>query len=90
MNVGTRSKRTVFNVNETDIYDEGIALNTFIETTRWLGLKMQLIGENLTDLSQVRERTIFIGERGLSPVDVTEVSQELEGIRVTLAMSGSF
>jgi hypothetical protein len=90
MNIGTRSKRTVFNVNETDIYDEGIALNTFIETTRWLGLKMQLIGENLTDLSQVRERTIYAGERNLSPVDITEVSQEFEGIRVTLAMSGSF
>ena len=90
VNMGTRAKRTLFNVNELDVYDEGIAINAFIETTRWFGLKLRLIGENLTDLSQIRDRSTFTGERDLSPLGTRERSVELEGIRITLSMSGSF
>ena len=90
VNVGTRSERSLYNVNELDVYDEGIAVNAFIETTKWFGLKFRLIGENLTDLSQLRDRTIYTGERDLSPVHIREISEEFEGIRITLAMSGSF
>jgi hypothetical protein len=90
VNMASRAKRPLFNVNELDVYDEGVALNAFIETTRWLGLKLRLIGENLTDLAQVRDRTIYTGERDLSAVGKRELSEELEGIRITFAMSGSF
>ena len=90
VNVGTRSERSLYNVNELDVYDEGVAVNAFIETTKWFGLKFRLIGENLTDLSQLRDRTIYTGERDLSPVHIREISEEFEGIRITLAMSGSF
>ena len=90
MNIGTRDERTLYNVNELDVYDEGIALNSFVETTRWFGLKLRLIGENLTDLSQVRDRTTYTERRDLSAVGSRELSTEFEGIRITFAMSGSF
>jgi hypothetical protein len=90
LNVGMRAKREVFKVNELDIYEEGVAFNGFIETTRWLGVKFRLVGENLSNLRQVRDRTIFVGERDLFPVDVRENNLGKEGVRITLAMSGSF
>ena len=90
VNMGMRAERTLYNVNELDIYDEGTALNEFIETTRWFGLKLRVTGENLTDLSQLRDRTIYTGERNLSSIRIREISQEFEGIRMTLSMSGSF
>ena len=82
--------RPLYKVNELDVYDENTALNTFIETTRWLGLKLRLVGENLTHLDQVRDRTVFTGRRGLSPVDFREVETGKEGIRLTVSLSGSF
>jgi hypothetical protein len=90
MNIGMRDERTLYNVNELDVYDEGIALNSFIETTRWFGLKLRLIGENLTDLSQVRNRITYTEKRDLSAIGSRELSKEFEGVRITFAMSGSF
>ncbi len=90
LNVAKRAKREVFKVNELDIYDEGFAFNGFIETTRWMGVKLRLIGENLSNLKQDRNRIIYTGERDLFPVDVRENNIGREGVRITLAMSGSF
>jgi hypothetical protein len=90
MNIATRAERTLFNVNELDVYDEPITYNGFIETTRWYGLKMRILAENLPNLSQRRDRTVFLGERGLSPVDFREIEVGKEGVRITVALSGSF
>jgi hypothetical protein len=90
LNVGMRARRALYNVNELDIYDEGITYNAFIETTRWLGLKLRLVGENLPNLKQARDRTVYTGLRDLSPVDFREQEVGREGVRVTFAVSGSF
>ena len=82
LNVGKRAKRELFKVNELDIYDEGFAFNGFIETTRWMGVKLRLVGENLSNLRQERDRTIFAGERDLFPLDVRENNVGKEGVRI--------
>jgi hypothetical protein len=88
--VRTRSKRTIFNVNELDIYDEGVEVDAFIETTRWLGMKVSIIGENLTNATQLRERSVFEGRRELSLIDFREVEDDRDGVRITLQFSGNF
>jgi outer membrane receptor protein involved in Fe transport len=88
--IRARSERTLFNVNELDVYDEGFESDAFIETTRWLGMKIRIIGENLTNADQLRNRTVFLGERDLSLIDFRELEKDRDGIRVILQMSGSF
>jgi hypothetical protein len=86
----TRAERPLFKVNELDILDEGVEFNVFVETTRWFGMKIRLLGQNLLNLSQLRERTVFVGLRGLSPVDFRELHDSVDGRRVVLSLAGSF
>jgi hypothetical protein len=88
--VRNRAERQLFKVNELDIRDEGTEFNVFIETTRWLGLKIRLSGENLLDFEQLRNRTIYTGERELTPIDRRELQDRTDGRRVILRISGSF
>ena len=86
----TRAERPLFKVNELDILDEGVEFNVFVETTRWFGIKIRLHGQNLLNLSQLRDRTVFVGLRGLSPVDFRELHDSVDGRRVVLSLAGSF
>jgi len=86
----TRAERPLFKVNELDIYDEGVELNIFMETTRWFAMKIRLQAENLLDLSQLRDRSVFVGERDLSPVEFRELHDSVDGRRVVLSLAGSF
>ena len=85
-----QSSRPQFKVNELDVYDEGLEWNTFIETTRWFGIKMRLEGNNLFDYTEHRDRTIYAGERDLSPVQSWIFREREAGRRVKLVLSGSF
>lgn len=85
-----RTERPLFKVNELDIFNEGMEINAFVETTRWFGLKMSITGQNLTDHSQDRDRTVYAGERSLSPVAFREVRDLRNGTRVFLSVSGTF
>ncbi len=87
---GIRGERPLFKVNELDIFNDGRLLNAFIETTRWLGLKFRLSANNILDIVESRDRTLYIGERGLSPVDVRELRSLQNGRRLLLAVSGTF
>jgi outer membrane receptor protein involved in Fe transport len=86
----TRAERPLFKVNELDVHDEGEELNIFIESTRWFGLKIRLHGQNLLNLRKLRDRTVFVGERDLSPVDFRELHDSTDGRRVIFSLSGSF
>lgn len=88
--VAERDERTLYRVDELDVNDEGYAINAFIETTRWKGLKLSLVGNNLLNFDQTRDRTIFAGERQLTPVDSFEYRERFNGRRFTLTISGSF
>ena len=88
--VAERDRRPLFKVNEFDVHNEGFAINAFIETTRWAGLKVSVLGENLLNFTQLRERTFFSGQRGLSAVDEIEHRERFNGRRINLSVSGSF
>ena len=86
----SRAERRLYKVNELDIYDEGILVNPFVETTRWLGLKIQLRVIDLLAHNKTRERTIYSAERGLSPVERIEVTDINRGKQFELVFIGSF
>lgn len=85
-----RGDRYAFRVNELVRYEDGIELNVFAETTRWLGLRIRVEGANLLDFEQVRDRTLYVDERNLSPIDVIELRNITDGRRVIVSMSGTF
>jgi hypothetical protein len=84
------AERPRFNVNELEIYHEGELINAFIETTRLFGMKIRFHIRNLLDYNETRNRTVYTGRRGLSPVDFMLLRSRLPGRRLTLTLSGSF
>ncbi len=88
--VAERAERPLFKVNELDVYNEDVAINAFIETTRWFGLKIRFETANITDDAQERDRTIYSGERELSPVDSRILNERQIGRRLVLSVSGNF
>jgi outer membrane receptor protein involved in Fe transport len=85
-----RADRFAFRVNELVEYADGLEVNAFVETTRWFDLKIRIEALNLADFNQYRYRSIYVGERGLSPLDILEVRNRTDGRRVILTISGSF
>ncbi len=88
--VAERDDRPLFKVDELDVYGEGVAIDAFIETTRWFGVKIRLQGENMLDFTEWRDRTVYVGQRTLSLVDYQENRDFLNGRKITLSFSGSF
>ncbi len=89
--VADRDKRTLYKVNELDEYSEGTAINTFIETTRWFGIKIRLEAANMLSYDQHRERTLFTGERNLSAVGTKIIRDRRHDIsRFGLFLDGNF
>lgn len=84
-----RAERRLYRVNELDIYDEGVILNPFIETTRWMGVKIQLRAVDLLAENKTRLRTIYAGERGLSPVERIQVTDINRGRQFELVFIGN-
>jgi outer membrane receptor protein involved in Fe transport len=88
--VAERDKRPLYRVNELDIYHEDMAMDAFIETTRWFDLKIRLDAVNITDDEQERDRTVYTGLRDLSPVDFRLLNDRQIGRRLVLSVSGNF
>jgi len=88
--IGERAVQLLYKVNEVERYNEGLEFNTFIETTRWFGIKTRLSGENLLNFADIRDRRIFVGERGLSPLATRQFRDRVRGKRVLLSFSGNF
>ena len=86
----TRAERPLYKVNELDVSDDGYEFNVFAETTRWLGLKTRIVAENIFDMVETRDRTVFTGERDLSPVSFRELRDRTVGFKVSFELSGSF
>ena len=80
----------VFKVNELDTRSKEPDINLFVETTRWFGIKLRLEFNNLLDMIESRERTIYTGERDLSPVLRTQLQSRTDGREIGLSLSGSF
>jgi len=88
--IAEQANRPLFKVNELDLYNEGVELNAFIETTRWLGLKIRIEGNNLLNFTEWRDRTIYTGQRDLSPVKNRIIRNRVSGRRLSLVLNGSF
>ena len=85
-----RDERTEFRVNELVRYSDGYEFNLFAETTRWLGLKVRIDGINLLNFEQDRDRALFVGERGLSPIEIVERRNITDGRRIVVTVSGTY
>ncbi len=85
-----RAEQYQYKVNEFIVYDENTDIHTYIETSRWFGVKMIVTAENILNFHENRRRTIFSGERDLAPLDSTELRDRTRGFRMSFTMSGSF
>lgn len=88
--VAERAERPLYKVNEFEALNEDIAVDAFIETTRWFGLKVRFDAQNLSDDASVRERIKYTGRRSLTPVDTRLVNGRHNGRRLVLSVSGTF
>lgn len=84
------AERYRYKVNELEINDDTAELNTFIETTRWYDIKMRIDLENLLDFEEIRERTVYTGERDLSTVRTLELRNQKGGPRIFFTVSGNY
>ena len=72
--ISFNAERTSYNVNELDTRDDRVMFNMYTETTRWFGLKFRLDVRNLIDSTETRNRVIYSGLRGLTPIETEEVT----------------
>jgi len=85
-----RADQYRYKVNELEITDDTAELNAFIETTRWFDIRMRIDLENILDFNELRERTVYTGERGLSAVRTRELRDQKGGPRIFFTFSGGF
>lgn len=88
--VRARTERPRFKVNELEVFDEGVDLTSFIETTRYWGMKIRIEGQNILNINQSRDRYIYQGLRDLSPIRRTILRDRNDGARVIVLVSGNF
>ncbi len=89
--IADRGARPLYKVNELDVYNEGAAINAFVETTRWFGIKVRILMENMLSYRQHRDRTLFAGERDLSAVSSIIVRERRHDIsRIAIYLNGRF
>lgn len=88
--VAERGRRPLYKVNEFDVNSDGVAVDAYIETTRWWGVKTRLLIENMLDFVNGRDRVLYTGERDLSVVDSVIDSDRHTGRRFTLYINGNF
>jgi len=86
----TRTGRPFYKVNELDVRDESVEVNAFVETTRWWGLKVRFEINRLFDLDETRDRTLYEGERELTPVERLIYRSRDGGRELGLRLSGTF
>ena len=86
----SRAERELFRVNELEVNNEAVELGAFIETTRWLGMRVRLSAQNLLNSTHARDRTVFTGERYLSAIRFIELRKRDRDRAATLTFSGVF
>jgi hypothetical protein len=86
----TRDDRPRYKVNELEHNNEDVQLGFFIETSRWLGIKVRLAALNTLNSIGTRDRTVFVDERDMSPVEFRELRARARDRSMTLTISGVF
>jgi hypothetical protein len=85
-----RADEYLYKVNELEITDDTAELNAFIETTRWFDIRIRIDLENILDFNELRDRTVYTGERGLSAIRTRELRDQQGGPRIFFTFSGGF
>jgi len=85
-----RGDRSFFGVDELDTFDRGVDLEAFLETTRWLGVKMRATLQNILDRDFTRDRSVFEGRRDLSPLAFREFRDRRRGRSLIFEITGTF
>jgi len=81
---------TRFELEEIDTDRNGLDLEMFVETTRYLGVKFRLTVQNLLDRKFERDRRVFEPDRELGELRFRELRDRRRGRSVLLSISGSF
>ncbi len=89
-NLKTRTRRPFYRVNEFEALNESAEVNTFIETTRWFGIKVRFEVNRVFDVIDSRDRTLYAGRRDLSPIDGFIERRRDGGRELVLRLSGTF
>lgn len=81
---------TRFELEEIDTDERGLDLEMFVETTRYLGVKLRLTVQNLLDRKFERDRRVFEPDRDIGELRFRELRDRRRGRSVLLSISGSF
>lgn len=84
------SSYTRFELNELDTIDQGVDLEAFVETTRFGGMKMRLVAQNLLNREFLRDRRVYTASRGDGELAFRELRDRRRGRSVILTINGSF
>lgn len=85
-----RAEEPFFGVDELDISDRGVDLQAFLETTRWLGVKIRATLQNILDREFIRDRQVFDGNRASAPEAFREFRDRRRGRSLVFEISGTF
>jgi len=91
--VDFESETPFFGIDERVLEDDVVGspdMDMFIESTRWRGVKMRLLLENVTNRRLRRDRQVFAGERGLTPLAFRELRDRRRGRSLSFIVSGTF
>ena len=80
-----------FGADEINRYQDGVDIEAFIETTRFSGIKVRLLAQNLLDRPFERERVLYEGNRTPDAAPARREQRELRRDRsILLSVSGTF
>ncbi|NKI34669.1 TonB-dependent receptor [Wenzhouxiangella sp. XN79A] len=80
-----------FGADEINRHQDGLDVEAFIETTRFAGVKVRLMAQNLIDRPFERERLLFDGNRAPGASPTVREQRELRRDRsILLSVSGTF
>lgn len=90
LNVFYQDAVTRYELNELDVRQDGVNVDFFIETTRFMSTKVRLAAQNLLDRTFERDRRVFGGNRLDERVAFREVRDFRRGRSLILELSGNF
>jgi hypothetical protein len=85
-----RDDFAAYEIDELDLRDDGVDLEFFIETTRFMSTKLRLVAQNLLDRSFKRDRRVFADRRLDDEIAFREVRDFRRGRSLVLSLSGNF
>ncbi|GJL95648.1 MAG: TonB-dependent receptor [Hyphococcus sp.] len=90
VSAGNRGDELGFGLDEFTTFSRDLDLSAFIETTALKGIKIKLDANDILNVNNARDRTVFVGSRALGVPNFREQRSNQNGGGVTLTFSGTF